>query len=310
MRRNGQGRAGRRAHRHLESPEQSVASYAEAVDVQERIRQAGATLTRSERRVAEVLLGSPEVVAFGTVAELAAAADAGAATVVRLATKLGFEGFTDLQARVQSDLAQRLRPAAERIRNPLPDDLLGRVTQLELDNVQATLAGVERGQFDTAVAALSDLTVRVHVLSGDAERGIAQQFLSELSVLRPGVSLLGGNQVGLARQIALLDDRDVLVAVDLRRYERWVLDTADAARRRGVRLIAISDSPLSPLHGEALAGFVVRAGGAGPFDSHVGTLALFNAVIAACAGLLRDVAQDRIDRIEAAWSAADALIEP
>jgi len=280
------------------------------VDVEDRIREVAPTLTRSERRVAEVLLGSPEVVAFGTVAELAAAAQAGAATVVRLATKLGFDGFTDLQARIQSALALRLRPATERIRNPIPDDVLGRAAQLELDNVQATLAGVDREHFERAVDALSDLGARVHVLSGDAEGGVARQFMSEMAVLRPGVSLLAGDAVGVARQVALLTPGDVVVAVDLRRYERWVLDTTAAATAAGARVIAISDSLLSPLHRTAIAGFVVRAGGAGPFDSHVGTLALFNAIVAACAGRLQETAKDRIDRIEAAWSAADALIEP
>ena len=280
------------------------------MDVEDRIREVAPTLTRSERRVAEVLLGSPEVVAFGTVAELAAAAQAGAATVVRLATKLGFDGFTDLQARIQSALALRLRPATERIRNPIPDDVLGRAAQLELDNVQATLAGVDREHFERAVDALSDLGVRVHVLSGDAEGGVARQFMSEMAVLRPGVSLLAGDAVGVARQVALLTPGDVVVAVDLRRYERWVLDTTAAATAAGARVIAISDSLLSPLHRTAIAGFVVRAGGAGPFDSHVGTLALFNAIVAACAGRLQETAKDRIDRIEAAWSAADALIEP
>ena len=39
---------------------------------------------------------------------------------------------------------------------------------------------------ELAVDALSDLTARVYVLSGDAESGVARQFLGEMSVLRPG----------------------------------------------------------------------------------------------------------------------------
>ena len=51
--------------------------------------------------------------------------------MVRLATKLGFDGFTALQASVQHDLANQLRPAAERIREPVGSDLVGRHLQLE-----------------------------------------------------------------------------------------------------------------------------------------------------------------------------------
>jgi DNA-binding MurR/RpiR family transcriptional regulator len=279
------------------------------VEVREQIQEVSASLTVAERRVAEVVLQRPEVVAFGTVAELAAAAHAGAATVVRLAGKLGFDGFSQLQAAVQADMARRLRPAAERIRNPVPDDVLDRVMYLELDNVQTTFAGVSPQAFATAVDLLTDTTRSVAVLSGDAERGVARQFEHELAVLRPRVGRLAGDEVAVARAVALLEPGDVVVAVDLRRYERWVLDAAAAARGRGAALVTISDSLLSPLGHGAMATFVVSAGGAGPFDSHVGTLALFNALLAACAGRLRAGAQERLDRIEAAWVERGALSE-
>ena len=83
-------------------------------------------LTPAERRVAEVVLTSPELVAFGTVADLAARANTSGATVVRLAVKLGFDGFSDLQTAIQAELGQRLRPASERIRDAQPSDVLGR----------------------------------------------------------------------------------------------------------------------------------------------------------------------------------------
>ena len=86
------------------------------LEVADRIAAAGPLLTGAERRVAQAVLEHPHLVAFGTVADLAADAGAGAATVVRLAAKLGFDGFSALQSSVQDDLARQLRPAAERIR--------------------------------------------------------------------------------------------------------------------------------------------------------------------------------------------------
>src|SRR4029077_3711719 len=57
------------------------------MEVEQRVRDAGPQLTTAERRVAEVVLARPQLVGFGTVADLAEAASAGAATVVRLAAK-------------------------------------------------------------------------------------------------------------------------------------------------------------------------------------------------------------------------------
>ncbi len=279
------------------------------MDVAERITDSGTNLTPAERRVADVVLQRPQLVAFGTVAELASEAGSGAATVVRLAAKLGFDGFTSLQDAVQAELAHRLRPAAERIRQPVAADVVGRTMATELDNVQSTLEQADREAFTTAVAALSTRTARVAVLSGEASAGIAHQAVGELSLLREGVELVVGTEVAVVRAIALLGPGDACLVIDLRRYDRWVLDAARRAGERGVTLIALTDSALSPLALLADASFTVVAASAGPFDSHVATLALLNAMIAAVADKLRSSATDRLDRIEAAWRSAGALID-
>ncbi|MFN8022491.1 MAG: MurR/RpiR family transcriptional regulator [Acidimicrobiales bacterium] len=267
----------------------------------ERIGRLGASLTKAERRVAEVVLERPQLVAFGTVAELAAAADAGAATVVRLASKLGFDGFTALQASVQHDLANQLRPAAERIREPVGSDVVGRHLQLEQANVQSTLRAIDADALADAVKHLADPAARVFVLAGDNSRGVAQQFVVDLGALRDDVAALDGNDIAVSRQVALLRPTDVLVTLDFRRYERWVVDAAARAAAAGVWAVAVTDSLLSPLSASAARTFVVAAAGGGPFDSHVGTLAVFNVLVTGVADQLRAVATERLDRLETVW---------
>lgn len=257
--------------------------------------------------MAEVVLTKPQLVAFGTVAELAETAGAGAATVVRLASKLGYDGFTGLQGAVQHALARQLRPAAERIREPAATDALGRHLDLEMDNVASTLRAVEAAAFDDLVDHLARLDARVFVLSGDASRGVALQLVGDLHALRDGVQLLEGNDVAVRRTVGLLQATDVVLVIDLRRYDRWVVDAAHAARERGAWIGAITDSLLSPLAAIADRTFTVAAAGGGPFDSHVGTLALANIAAASVADRLRAHATERLDAAEAAWRAADAL---
>lgn len=280
-----------------------------AMEVEGRITGAGSTLTAAERRVAEIVLARPELVAFGTVAELAEAAAAGAATVVRLAVKLDFDGFTALQAAVQTELSNQLRPAAVRIRETRGGVAVERHLQRELGNVQTTLLAVSESDIATAVARLSDLSRAVLVLTGDASTGVSQQFVGDLLALRPGVELLTGNEVAVSRRLAQIRAGDVIVAIDLRRYDRWVVETTRAAKRREAWILALSDSALSPLAGVSDVSMVLSAGGVSPFDSHVGTLALLNVLVAGAAEELRDEATERLDRAEAAWSAGSQLIE-
>jgi DNA-binding MurR/RpiR family transcriptional regulator len=109
--------------------------------------------------------------------------------------------------------------------------------------------------------------------------------------------------------LADLGPSDVVVVLDLARYERAVLDVAGRAAAAGATLVALTDSALSPLSPAATQSFTASVTGAGPFDSHVGLLALANALLAGVAARLRHSATDRLDQVESAWRAAAALTD-
>lgn len=275
----------------------------------DRIEQHRELLSPAERRVAEVVLRDPECVAFGTVARVAERAGTSGASVVRLSTRLGYAGYSGLQAAVQGAIGQQLRPAVERIRDERGSDVVSRTLRAELDNVDRTLAAVDPKAFEKAVALLADHGRPVRVLAGDAEAGVGAMLAAALSLVRDDVVQVGGSDVAVARQLAGVTAETVVVAIDLRRYERWVVDHVTRAVGAGATLVAVTDSPLSPLAARAAVSFTVSAEGAGPFDSHVGTLTLANALVTGIAGRLRESATPRLDAVEAAWRNAGALVE-
>ena len=278
--------------------------------VRDRLEERRDTFTPSERRVAEVVLDDPEAVAFGTVAALAKQAGAGGATVIRLAERLGYDGFTGLQGAVRDDLAGRLRLASERIRRPAAhDDLADRTMAVEAENLAATFENLGRVALRHAIAALAARRARVVVLPGGASVGVARQLCDELAVLRPGVSLVAGSPVAVAARTADLHEGDVVVTIDLRRYDRAVLDAVSVAASAGATVVAITDSVLSPLAALADAALIVAAEGTGPFDSHLGVLAVGNALVAGLAARLRHTATERIDGVEDAWRATGAVVD-
>jgi len=259
--------------------------------------------------VAAAVLDGFQAVAFGTVAGLADRSGTSGATVLRFAEKVGYRGFTDLQAAVRHELSDNLRPAAERIRLRPPHDLLSRALTTELDNVQATLGEADPDSFETAVRLLAARRARVHVAGGEMAGGIAHLLAQQLAMLRNGVILLEGSPVRVTAQLASAASGDVVVVIDLRRYDRWLVDAVDVAVDAGLAVVTLTDGPLSPFARDAAVGFTVAAEGVGPFDSHVGTLALVNALVAGVAVRLRADATVRLDRIEAAWRRAGALRE-
>ncbi len=274
-----------------------------------RLQAVSASMTPAQRRIADAVAADPQLVAFGTVADLAKEAGASGASVVRFAAKVGFDGFVELQEAVRAELSDRLQPAAVRIRDLPPGDVVGRALTKSVAAVEATLAGLDRAAFDDAVALLADLERSVTVIAGDAGAGIAGHAGDELRMLRPGVEVLGGTPVAVGRSIARLDPGDVVVALDLRRYDRWLLDAVEQAVGGGAVLVALTDGPLSPLAHRSRALLVVEGEGIGPFDNYVGALALLAALVAAVAEALRQGATEDLDRVERTWQALDALTD-
>ena len=278
--------------------------------IAELVAAAASRLTPAERQVADVVAADPHAVAFGTVAELAQRSGTSGPTVLRFAAKLGLQGFADLQAVAQTEITDALRPATARIRERPASDVVGQVLAADLENVRATLEAVDTDDFQGAVALLSDLRRRVFVLAGELTRGAGIALTAQLDLLRDAVVVLGGSPVRVARQLAECVPGDVVVVIEHRRYERWLLDALDRVRQNGADVIAVTDRSLSPIATDARHTFVVAARGVGPFDSQTGTMALVHALAAGVAARLRKSATARLDAIEQMWTAGDALVDP
>ena len=275
----------------------------------DRLAEASGSLTPAEERAARLLEKDPPLVAFGSLAEVAVAADTSGPSVLRMATKLGFAGFTELKEAIQQEMALRLAPASDRVGAHLPSDLTGRVAAADSENVLRSLEGAGPA-IGSVVAMLSDESVRVHVVPGSAMRAVAVALVDQLSQLRDGVVLHYGPPPEVAREMSGIGSREVVVLMDTRRYERWVLDAAVLARGAGGRIVAITDTPLSPLVSGSDAHLAVRVVGAGPFDSLTGALSVSNALCAGVAARMHEGAGKRLRRAEEALLGAGALLDP
>lgn len=278
------------------------------MNVVDRIMAHADRLTVTERKIAAVLADEPQTIAFGTVAQVAQRAGTSGPSVVRLATKLGYDGFVALQAAVQEELALRLGPARERIRQHLPDDLVAQAQAAELDNVTSTFHSLSRDAVDRAADLLADPARRVWIYPGELTSSVGAVLSTFLGQLRPGVVLLTGSELAIGRAIADLAPGDVVVAIDIHRYERSLVSAVSWASATGAQVLAITDGPLSPLAGSAAETFLFSARGVGPFDSMVAGVALANVIVGAVAARVQASATGRLDAIEAAWRSWKALV--
>ena len=100
----------------------------------------------------------------------------------------------------------------------------------DLDNVRATLDAIDAASMRGAIALLADRRRRVFVLAGEIARGAGISFVTQLDLLREGVVAIGGSPVRVARQLVDVSEGDVVVVIEHRRYERWLLEALARAR--------------------------------------------------------------------------------
>lgn len=286
----------------------SLVDYSDSMSFEHRIAAASTQLTASEKLVAEAILVDRKRVAFGTVADTAALAGVGAATVLRLAGKLGFDGFSSLQVEVQRELAAALEPASLRVRNLHLGEAVAEQSDLDVQNVLDTLRGLNSEALERIAKRLANVNSRVIVLSGESAAGIALEFMNRLYSLRDEVWLLDGNDVTIGRNLARLRDSDELVIFALRPYDRWVVKAVERAKAVGVSTVIITDSAVSPVVPYADELIVALTQSKGPFESNVGVLALSNLLLTSVAAHASEIASQRLGQAEGAWREMDSFI--
>lgn len=274
-----------------------------AVSTLDLIAAVSGNLTPTQRRIADAALAEPTLLAFGTVSDLADRVGTSRPSIVRFATKLGFKGYTDLQQRIRKDLSHRLSRPSERIRSSGSKAISAKAAIN--DAISSVFDAVEGNRITELVTPIVRAR-KVWVLSGETSQAGAHALQSGLSMVRPGVHWLEEHSFGTKLSDAA--PGDTAVVIDFLRYRRQVTLAARVLAEAGVTIVAITDSPLSPLVELADTWSQITVPAIGPFDSSVPIVVLCELLVARVATDLQDVATDRIDRIEALWDQTETFV--
>ena len=260
-------------------------------------------LTPAERLIAEEVLAEPTLLAFGTVSDLANRVGTSRPTIVRFANKLGFKGYTQLQRQVRSVLSHRLARPSERIRH---DDPKAQPVRTATNRaINAVFDTVKSKRFEMLAKPIVQAH-KVWVLSGETSQAGAIAFHSGLSMVRPDVYLLQAHS--MSTDLSGAGPGDAAVIFGFFRYRRQVAEAGRILADAGVTIIAITDSPLSPLAELTDTWCEIEVPAIGPFDSSIPVVAIAELLVSRVARDLQQEATARIDRIEALWEETEIFL--
>lgn len=223
-------------------------------------------MSKTYQKIALYLTQNPNDVAVMSVNAIGDKTGIHASSFVRYAQSLGFRGFKELQAVFQRRLTTAAPGFDARIK-ALEDELgsnedrsdLGFLRDLvvrDVTSLQDLLANISAEQISDA-AQMMEKADTIYLLGQLRSAPVAELLRYMLTMLGKRTVLLDAGG-GLSTHMAkVIQPRDMLLAISFRFYATEVVNIVDEVAARGVPVVAISDSTLSPLAKSARVLFAI-----------------------------------------------------
>ena len=282
--------------------------------VRDLIRDRGGALTPAERQLSDVLMRDYPVAGLQSVTKLADAAGVSTPTVIRMARKLGFDGFPELQSALRAETSERIKsPILKRAGWPegRRDSPAFRVfAEAAFENLSQTIDRLDPDEFAAIADLLADLDRALVLGGGRITRSNADYFFNHLQIIRPGVTLLGASPNVWPQYVLDMGPASVLILFDIRRYETDLAGLAELARGKGATIVLFTDPWGSPI--ARTADHVVQAMVEVPssWDSTLALNLVVEALIAEVQARLDGSARARLEALEGMFRATRIFRKP
>ncbi|MGI9357062.1 MAG: MurR/RpiR family transcriptional regulator [Rhizobiaceae bacterium] len=260
-------------------------------------------LTRAERQLANSLLENWPVSALGSITAVAQNAEVSTPTVTRLVHKLGFKGFPAFQRAMREELEATISGPIEkhdRWATDAPDTHnLNRFADAVLQNMRQTLSHIDPAEFDLVCSKLADLDRAVYIAGGRITHTVAEYLFLHMQMIRPDVILLPATENGWPHHLLNIRRGDVLVLLDIRRYQNDLLKLAEIVAEKGAEIVLFTDQWGSPVTRHSTHHFNSRVEVPSAWDSSASLLILIETLIAQIQSLTWKSASGRMKELEA-----------
>lgn len=223
-------------------------------------------MSKTYQRISVFLTQNPNDVAVQSVNAIAERCGIHASSFVRFAQALGYKGFKELQVLFQQRLATaapgfeaRVRALETELRQSSDHSevsLLRELVVRDIASLQELLEDISQEDLTYAADALFKADT-IYLLGQLRSEPVVELLRYVLTMLGKRCVLLSSSG-GLATHMArTMRNNDVLVAVSFRSYANEVVNIVEEAGAKGIEIVAITDSTLSPLAKSARVLFAV-----------------------------------------------------
>jgi DNA-binding MurR/RpiR family transcriptional regulator len=263
----------------------------------------GVRLTPKGHDVALVLTKNPRAASFMPASQLAQEIGVNTATVVRFAQSLGFSGWKEFQLHFRHRYLASVLPSEmagerpqERWQTPFEA-----VLHHDVENLRAALATVDRSVLANVVRTL-DGARKTLVISSGSYSAVGHILVHKMTVMGYDARLETRGGIHTITALSSMSQEDCLVAISFLRLIRHVVVGIQAAKRRGIPTVAITDSIFSPLARAASHTLMVPTESVSWFQSLTAAVSVVN-------GLTSELHAFGGERVDSAIKAVEELYD-
>ena len=269
-----------------------------------RINENSGSFSKGQRAIAAYVTEHGDKAAFMTAAKLGETVGVSESTVVRFAGQLGLNGYPELQKLMQDTLRSRLT-VVERMmlsRDRMKEgEIAESVMSSDMADVRRTLEELSPQVFDAAVDAIVGAR-KVYIYGAGSCRALASFFDHYLKLLLGNVTLIHTtSEAEIFEELLYVGEEDAVIGISFPRYSSKAVKTLRFASSRHAKVIALTDSALSPLAEYADHLLLAHSDLPAVVDSLVAPLSLLNALTVAISMRKMDENSGILSQLEELW---------
>ena len=260
--------------------------------------------SKGQKKIADYIFENSDKVAYMTANKLAKTVGVSDSTVVRFAVEIGFLGYPEflktLREVVSSKLTsvQRMEITSSSFSK---EEVLDMVINADIDKLKKTLININRDDFNNAVETIIKAKT-IYIIGVRSAASIAGFLGFNFNLMFDNVKLVNTNSVSeMFEQILNIGKDDVIIGISFPRYSRRTVKALKYAKSCDAKIVAVTDSMMSPLNEYADYSLIARSDMASFADSLVAPLSLMNALIVAIAMNKSEEISNTFKKLENIW---------
>jgi DNA-binding MurR/RpiR family transcriptional regulator len=260
-------------------------------------------LSKGQKLIAEYILKHYDKAAFMTAAKLGVSVGVSESTVVRFANELGYSGYPKLQKALQELIKTKLT-TVQRIE--LTNDFtseesaLKGVLKSDMENLRATLEKINNKTFTDVVRSIF-AAKKIYIIGLRSSTALAEFLGFYLNIILDNVKIVAYGISDIFEQILNVGEDDLVIGIGFPRYANRTIEALSFAQSRNAKVVAITDSLLSPLASKADYTLIAQSNMASFVDSLVAPLSVINALIIAVGMREKEKISTTFADLESIW---------